>query len=68
MSKCPAIEQKARAEDAEIQCSDETGLRSDDVRERSCAPIGENPASARSSNAAKGLADLQHHQSRQGAL
>lgn len=39
----PAIEQRAKAEGAEIQWADETGLRSDDVRGRSFAPMGQTP-------------------------
>lgn len=39
----PAIEQRARQEGAEIHWTDETGLRSDDVRGRSYAPIGQTP-------------------------
>ena len=39
----PAIEQRAKAEGAEIHWADETGLRSDDVRGRSYAPIGQTP-------------------------
>ncbi|WP_347484761.1 IS630 family transposase [Vandammella animalimorsus] len=39
----PAIEQRAKAEGAEIQWADETGLRSDDVRGRSYAPMGQTP-------------------------
>ncbi len=39
----PAIEQRAKAEGAEIHWADETGLRSDDVRGRSYAPMGQTP-------------------------
>ena len=39
----PAIAERAKAEGAEIHWGDETGLRSDDVRGRSFAPIGETP-------------------------
>lgn len=39
----PAIAQRAKAEGAEIHWGDETGLRSDDVRGRSFAPIGQTP-------------------------
>lgn len=39
----PAIEQRAKAESAEIHWADETGLRSDDVRGRSYAPMGQTP-------------------------
>jgi transposase len=39
----PAIAQRAKAEGAEIQWGDETGLRSDDVRGRSYAPKGQTP-------------------------
>ena len=39
----PGIAVRARAEGAEIQWGDETGLRSDDVRGRSYAPRGETP-------------------------
>lgn len=40
----PAIKARAKAEGAEVQWGDETGLRSDDVRGRSYAPKGETPA------------------------
>ena len=40
---CPAIEQRAKAEGAEIHWADETGLPSDDVRGRSYAPMGQTP-------------------------
>ena len=40
----PAIAQRAKAEDAEIQWGDETGLRSDDGRGRGHAPKGRTPA------------------------
>ena len=39
----PSIEQRAKAEGAEIHWADETGLRSDDVRGRSYAPKGQTP-------------------------
>jgi transposase len=39
----PAIEHRARLEGAEIHWADETGLRSDDVRGRSYAPMGQTP-------------------------
>ncbi|WP_080492205.1 IS630 family transposase [Burkholderia ubonensis] len=39
----PEIARRAKAEGAEIQWGDETGLRSDDVRGRSYAPIGKTP-------------------------
>lgn len=39
----PQIEREAKAEGAEILWGDETGLRSDDVRGRSFAPIGKTP-------------------------
>ncbi|MDA8020782.1 MAG: IS630 family transposase [Thermoanaerobaculia bacterium] len=39
----PAIKERAKAEDAEIQWGDETGLRSDDVRGRGYAPKGKTP-------------------------
>jgi transposase len=39
----PAITERAKAEDAEIQWGDETGLRSDDVRGRGYAPKGKTP-------------------------
>ena len=39
----PAIAARAKAEGAEIQWGDESGLRSDDVRGRSYAPRGETP-------------------------
>jgi hypothetical protein len=39
----PAIEQRAKAEGAEIHWADETGLRSDNVRGRSYAPMGQKP-------------------------
>ena len=39
----PAIEQRAKADGAEIHWADETGLRSDDVRGRSYAPMGQTP-------------------------
>lgn len=39
----PIIAARAKAEGAEIHWSDETGLRSDDVRGRSYAPKGETP-------------------------
>ncbi len=39
----PAIEARARAEGAEIHWADETDLRSDDVRGRSYAPMGQTP-------------------------
>jgi transposase len=39
----PAIAERAKAEGAEIHWGDETGLRSDDVRGRSFAPIGKTP-------------------------
>ncbi|KAF1010483.1 MAG: transposase [Burkholderia sp.] len=39
----PEISRRAIAEGTEIQWSDETGLRSDDVRGRSYAPIGKTP-------------------------
>ncbi len=39
----PAIGQRAKAEGAEIHWADETGLRSDDVRGRSYAPMGQTP-------------------------
>jgi transposase len=39
----PEIARRAKAEDAEIQWGDETGLRSDDVRGRSYAPMGKTP-------------------------
>ena len=39
----PHIEQRAKAEGAEIHWADETGLRSDDVRGRSYAPMGQTP-------------------------
>ena len=39
----PSIEQRAKAEGAEIHWADETGLRSDDVRGRSYAPMGQTP-------------------------
>ena len=39
----PAIEQRAKAEGAQIHWADETGLRSDDVRGRSYAPMGQTP-------------------------
>lgn len=40
----PAIKARAKAEGAQIQWCDETGLRSDDVRGRSYAPKGATPA------------------------
>lgn len=39
----PAIEQRAKAEGAEIHWADETGLRPDDVRGRSYAPMSQTP-------------------------
>jgi len=39
----PAIAARAKAEGAEIQWGDESGMRSDDVRGRSYAPKGETP-------------------------
>ncbi|MFO1268175.1 MAG: IS630 family transposase [Rubrivivax sp.] len=39
----PAIAARAKAEGAEIHWGDESGLRSDDVRGRSYAPIGQTP-------------------------
>lgn len=39
----PVIVARARLEGAEIHWGDETGLRSDDVRDRSYAPKGETP-------------------------
>jgi DDE superfamily endonuclease len=39
----PAIAARAKAEGAEIHWGDESGLRSDDVRGRSYAPIGKTP-------------------------
>lgn len=39
----PAIQVRARAENAEIHWGDETGLRSDDVRGRGYAPKGQTP-------------------------
>ncbi|WP_323074183.1 IS630 family transposase [Mycetohabitans endofungorum] len=39
----PKIARRAKAEGAQIQWGDETGLRSDDVRGRSYAPIGKTP-------------------------
>ncbi|QRR11826.1 IS630 family transposase (plasmid) [Burkholderia sp. MS455] len=39
----PEIARRAQTEGAEIQWGDETGLRSDDVRGRSYAPIGKTP-------------------------
>ena len=39
----PHIEQRAKTEGAEIHWADETGLRSDDVRGRSYAPMGQTP-------------------------
>jgi transposase len=39
----PDIAARARKEGAEIHWGDETGLRSDDVRGRSFAPVGETP-------------------------
>ena len=39
----PAIEKRAKSEGAEIHWADETGLRSDDVRGRSYAPMGKTP-------------------------
>ena len=39
----PVIRERARAEGAEIHWADETGLRSDDVRGRSYAPVGKTP-------------------------
>ena len=39
----PAIEQRARAEGAEIHWGDETALVNTDVRGRSCAPAGKTP-------------------------
>jgi len=39
----PEIARRAKAEGAEIQWGDETGLRSDDVRGRSYAPMGKTP-------------------------
>lgn len=39
----PAIAASARVEGAEIHWGDETGLRSDDVRGRSYAPLGQTP-------------------------
>ncbi|KVM82853.1 hypothetical protein WJ60_23315 [Burkholderia ubonensis] len=39
----PEIARRAKAEGVEIQWGDETGLRSDDVRGRSYAPIGKTP-------------------------
>lgn len=43
MPRYPIIAARAKAEGAEIHWSDETGLRSDDVRGRSYAPKGETP-------------------------
>lgn len=40
----PAIKARAKAEGAVILWGDETGLRGDDVRWRSCAPRGATPA------------------------
>ena len=39
----PTIAAKAKKENAEIHWGDETGLRSDDVNDRSCAPKGKTP-------------------------
>jgi hypothetical protein len=39
----PEIAARAKKEGAEIHWGDETGLRSDDVRGRSFAPVGETP-------------------------
>lgn len=39
----PEISQCAKQEKTEIQWGDETGLRSDDVRGRGCAPKGQTP-------------------------
>lgn len=39
----PQIERRSKAEGIEIHWADETGLRSDDVRGRSYAPIGQTP-------------------------
>lgn len=44
----PSIEQRAKAEDAEIHWEDESGLRSNDHGGRSYAPIGQTPAVLRS--------------------
>lgn len=44
----PAIEQRAKAENAEIHWEDESGLRSNDHGGRSYAPIGQTPAACRS--------------------
>ena len=39
----PQIETRAKIEGAEVHWGDETGLRSDDVRGRSYAPLGQTP-------------------------
>lgn len=39
----PAVQERAKEENAEIQWGDETGLRSDDVRGRGYAPKGQTP-------------------------
>lgn len=39
----PSIEQRAKAEDAEIHWEDESGLRSDEHRGRGYAPVGKTP-------------------------
>jgi transposase len=40
---CPAIAARARAEGGAVFRGDETGLRSEDVRGRGCAPRGRTP-------------------------
>lgn len=50
----PAIAARAKAEGAEIHWGDESGLRSDDVRGRGYAPIGQTPV-VRVSNRRQGL-------------
>lgn len=50
----PQIAARAKEEGAEIHWGDETGLRSDDVRGRSYAPVGQTPV-IRVSNKREGL-------------
>lgn len=50
----PAIAARAKQEGAEVHWGDETGLRSDDVRGRGYAPIGQTPV-VRVSNKREGL-------------
>jgi hypothetical protein len=65
----PGIAQRAKAEKAEVQWGDETGLRSDDVRGRGYAPKGQTPVvRANANESSESKCDFYRDQQRADAL